>query len=358
MEGNGYPGVPGPWPALLRRVMPAHRLPPLSVFCLDHRSYAAHRCPLGAGGDVAVVICPMCARSVRLVPNEDPNVTWERHVATNCDPSNYAKSTKKPKCPVPGCKEVLTFSNTVRCKACRRDTCLKHRFGPDHLCPAAARPAPAAAGGASYLASGTAFLQSLRDTAASYVGPKGGAAAPPASRGAAAPATTSGRGPAVPRTTLSKGAKNVNGAKNGPLPADPSNSVKGTAERRRQGVERVVGEHRPLPAPDAGTAGTSRGAASGTAAGGPSPARERGGSVAEECPQCGAHFPHVEELIQHVDRLHLVGTGGPRAAAPQAADGRVREICPKCGKSFGDLVELISHAEAEHQGQPSQCSIS
>jgi predicted nucleic acid binding AN1-type Zn finger protein len=85
--------------------------------------------------DVTVLICPLCAQGVRLNPIEDPNITWDTHVNTDCDPSNYQKVTKKQKCPVPGCRETLTFSNTIRCKDCTKEHCLKHRFGPDHKCP-------------------------------------------------------------------------------------------------------------------------------------------------------------------------------------------------------------------------------
>jgi len=85
--------------------------------------------------DVTVLICPLCAQGVRLNPSEDPNITWDTHVNTDCDPSNYQKVTKKQKCPVPGCKETLTFSNKIRCKDCTKEHCLKHRFGPDHKCP-------------------------------------------------------------------------------------------------------------------------------------------------------------------------------------------------------------------------------
>ncbi|KAJ7943387.1 Zinc finger AN1 domain-containing stress-associated protein [Quillaja saponaria] len=41
---------------------------------------------------------------------------------------------KKPTCPVRRCKEVLTFSNTSRCKTCQLNVCLKHRFPADHAC--------------------------------------------------------------------------------------------------------------------------------------------------------------------------------------------------------------------------------
>ncbi|VFQ72211.1 unnamed protein product [Cuscuta campestris] len=113
------------------------------VFCLEHRSYARHQCPKGNKHDVTVVICPLCAKGVRLIPNEDPNITWESHVNIECDPSNYEKATKKRKCPVPRCREVLTFSNTVKCRDCEVDHCLKHRLGLDHKCPGPKKPEPA-----------------------------------------------------------------------------------------------------------------------------------------------------------------------------------------------------------------------
>lgn len=69
-----------------------------------------------------------------MIPDEDPNISWESHINTVCDPSNYEKVTKKRKCPVVGCKEILVFSNTIKCKDCTTDHCLKHRFGPDHKC--------------------------------------------------------------------------------------------------------------------------------------------------------------------------------------------------------------------------------
>lgn len=110
------------------------------VYCLEHRSYIKHHCPKGDKKDVTVVICPLCAKGVRLNPDQDPNICWEAHVNTECDPSNYEKVTKKKKCPVPGCKELLTFSNTIRCRDCTKDHCLKHRFGLDHKCPGPKKP--------------------------------------------------------------------------------------------------------------------------------------------------------------------------------------------------------------------------
>ncbi|KAK8961303.1 Zinc finger AN1 and C2H2 domain-containing stress-associated protein 16 [Platanthera guangdongensis] len=110
------------------------------VFCLQHRSYIKHVCPNANQMDVTVLICPLCARGVRLVPNEDPNITWDNHVNGNCDPSNYQKATKKKQCLVPRCKEILVFSNTIRCKDCAQEHCLRHRFGPDHNCLGPRKP--------------------------------------------------------------------------------------------------------------------------------------------------------------------------------------------------------------------------
>ncbi|KAG7533347.1 AN1-like Zinc finger [Arabidopsis thaliana x Arabidopsis arenosa] len=93
-----------------------------------------HECPKGNRGDITEVICLFCDTGVRPNPDEDPNITWDKHVNNNthCDPSRAVK--KKKQCPVPRCKEVLTFSYTITCRDCCIDHCLKHRFGPDHSC--------------------------------------------------------------------------------------------------------------------------------------------------------------------------------------------------------------------------------
>ena len=70
--------------------------------------------------DCKVLVCPLCAKGVKLVPGEDPNVTFERHTQSGCDTSNYKKVMNKPRCPVNGCNEKLTFSNTVTCKDCHK----------------------------------------------------------------------------------------------------------------------------------------------------------------------------------------------------------------------------------------------
>ncbi|XP_002972586.2 zinc finger AN1 and C2H2 domain-containing stress-associated protein 16 [Selaginella moellendorffii] len=130
------------------------------VFCLDHRSYTAHECPKAGAKDSTVIVCPFCASGVKTVAGEDPNSTIERHLQTSCDPSNYDRVMKKPKCSVRGCKEVLTFSNKFHCKVCSKNTCMKHRFPADHACQAmSSSVAGRNGGGGGDLAS--RFLQAL-----------------------------------------------------------------------------------------------------------------------------------------------------------------------------------------------------
>eukprot|EP00929_Paragymnodinium_shiwhaense_P103318 TRINITY_DN66731_c0_g1_i1.p1 TRINITY_DN66731_c0_g1~~TRINITY_DN66731_c0_g1_i1.p1 ORF type:complete len:231 (-),score=47.86 TRINITY_DN66731_c0_g1_i1:88-780(-) len=114
-------------------------------FCLEHFRYAAHSCPKAAGLDNRVLVCPLCEKAVRLVPEEDPNVTWERHTRSGDCGMSAAAAQRKARCPVKGCKEQLTSVNSLECGGCGMRVCLKHRFEDDHNCPAAAARAAAAA---------------------------------------------------------------------------------------------------------------------------------------------------------------------------------------------------------------------
>jgi predicted nucleic acid binding AN1-type Zn finger protein len=105
------------------------------VFCLEHRSYRAHACEKADGNDSQVIICPLCAKSIRLKGHKDVHEAFDAHSRANCDPSNYAKVHHKPRCSAPGCKERLREVNTYRCKTCGKDVCMAHRFESDHACP-------------------------------------------------------------------------------------------------------------------------------------------------------------------------------------------------------------------------------
>eukprot|EP00798_Chlamydomonas_sp_ICE-L_P002322 gene2322-8613_t len=104
------------------------------TFCLDHRSYSTHACPSAGSKQTEVIVCPVCAKAIRLGPGQEPNAAFEAHSLTGCDPSHYQKVHNKPRCPVPGCKEKLTLTSTYRCKHCATKVCLKHRDVDDHAC--------------------------------------------------------------------------------------------------------------------------------------------------------------------------------------------------------------------------------
>ncbi|KAF9596042.1 hypothetical protein IFM89_006969 [Coptis chinensis] len=215
------------------------------VFCLEHRSFARHQCPNANKQDVTVVICPLCAKGVRLIPDEDPNITWETHVNTDCDQSNYAKATKKKKCPVPGCRELLTFSNTIRCKDCNVDHCLKHRFGPDHKCEGPKKPS------ASSAFSFTSFLSKSQKE--------------------------------KPRYKCSPAASSSNWATSF---LSAASSVRASAEASMEKLSKM--------AKDGMGWGSSSSSSNGT------------GQV-EVCPQCHSTFSSVTSLVEHVEKVHERG---------------------------------------------------
>ena len=107
------------------------------VYCLEHRTYHAHNCPLAGGKDTKVIICPLCAKSIKLNGSKDVHEAFDLHSRTECDPSNYQKAKKKTRCPVPGCREHLREVNTFKCKECGIEVCLAHRFPADHACKGA-----------------------------------------------------------------------------------------------------------------------------------------------------------------------------------------------------------------------------
>lgn len=255
---------------------------------MEHRSYIKHNCPKADKQDVTVVICPLCAKGVHLIPDEDPNITWEKHVNTKCDPSNYEKVTKKKKCPVPGCKDVLTFSNTIKCRDCLVDHCLKHRFGPDHKCPGPKKPE------ASFQ-----FMNLLNRSRKED---------PKTNRAAAS---------SSPKwaTSFLSAASSVRASAEASM-AKLSNEISQKWQIARDGV----------------------GQSSSTSSSG-----SRNGQT-EECPQCGAKFSSVTTLVEHVERVHE--KGGNRAGAKKVTI----DVCPKCSRGFRDPVSLVEHVERDHRG--------
>ncbi|KAG5176276.1 hypothetical protein JKP88DRAFT_265443 [Tribonema minus] len=103
------------------------------VFCLNHRSYASHECPLSGTKNMTAIVCPLCKSTIRLSDAQDANAEWERHARTSCSPEKAAKKARK-RCNADGCREVLGLSNSHTCAQCHAAVCLTHRFAESHNC--------------------------------------------------------------------------------------------------------------------------------------------------------------------------------------------------------------------------------
>ena len=51
------------------------------VYCLEHRQYQSHSCPKAGQKESTAIVCPLCAKAIKLSPDEDPNIAFERHTA-------------------------------------------------------------------------------------------------------------------------------------------------------------------------------------------------------------------------------------------------------------------------------------
>mmetsp|Transcript_73288 Transcript_73288/g.203102 ORF Transcript_73288/g.203102 Transcript_73288/m.203102 type:complete len:399 (+) Transcript_73288:43-1239(+) len=367
------------------------------TFCLAHRTYTGHACTRADAGNATAISCPLCAKTIRLEGDEDPNVTFERHMKGDCDPESRTKRTKKKRCGAKGCREKLVFSNRVTCPKCHMDVCLRHRFDDDHDCKGARATAAARSSWLASFSSGSGIVASPRASAA----PSGGSggfggggtarAGAGAGAGSAASASLSAAGraaaaraeAAAARTAprrASAGASTAAARRTAGATAararrveDPGNTLRGTAGRRRD-LGAVASGITPAPMDPAVIAATT----------GP-----------ERCTQCGARFADVGQLIAHSEAYHPAGAAAaaasdavmaepssaaaasasasagtyaaPRRASASAAGGGARgsggERCPQCSETFEDVVALVGHVQAVHdraavEGERRSCAVS
>jgi hypothetical protein len=82
------------------------------VFCLEHRAYSRHNCEHAQGKDTHIIVCPLCAKSIKLKGNEDVQQVFDAHARTNCDPSNYSRVHSKRRCGV-----AMLLMATILCSA-------------------------------------------------------------------------------------------------------------------------------------------------------------------------------------------------------------------------------------------------
>lgn len=251
------------------------------TYCLEHRTYSAHQCALAVGKECTTIVCPMCARAVKLSVGQDPNMAFDAHVREGCDPSNYAKVYKKQKCPVESCKEKLTTITRYKCKKCGQIVCLKHRDPADHSCEVYQSQ--------QRNANATRLSQLVQPTQNSSVVPQ---LVQPTQKSSAVPPAKQ----PTSRATASARAQYDS----------IDNSIRGTAQRRMQQPQVSAS------------------------------------SLPEVCPQCSARFGTVAQLIQHAEEWHpSASTSNPAFNS----HGREVFDCHKCGKSFGNAVALVEHSE-------------
>ncbi|KAL4445903.1 hypothetical protein ABPG77_009102 [Micractinium sp. CCAP 211/92] len=301
------------------------------TYCLEHRV-----CGCTAASN-QVVVCPLCARAVIISPGEDVELVFDRHTRTDCDPANYDRVHRKARCPAGSCREKLTSTNSYTCRDCGVTVCLKHRLPSDHQCAGRAASTAAAATGRLSLS------QSLRRMLSS-----GGGGTAAARAAAARPAAAA----AAARQQQQKPAA-ANGSAGGRLRA-VTQSVTAAATRTTDSLQSQLQHYRqrqreggaPTGTPPASGAGSSD-VVDLTS----SPATAGGG--AEACPQCGARFATVQQLIAHAETAHASGWSSGAISMQQPAAGRSGaggglERCPHCGRQFADPVELVAHVERQH----------
>ncbi|GIL62998.1 hypothetical protein Vafri_17155 [Volvox africanus] len=304
------------------------------IFCLEHRSYVAHSCPNACAKETTVIVCPICAKSVHLKPGQEPNEAFDVHQRTDCDPTNYDKVHKKPRCPVGGCKEKLTTINAYRCKHCSQRVCLRHRDPGDHKCAEAQAD----------------LRQERMSNYALFAKPSSGRRAPASTTPTIAGPPAAALPPqSVPRRL---DAQKLHAAAVKQY-EDPANSVRGTAARRQQLAQQTGAQQQsafqwpwqqqklaapPSTAPNAppniinsnsnsngnGITTNQRNANSNSNANPLVPPH-----LPEQCPQCGASFATVERLVQHVEDFHPSAPVASSSALSGAhADGAAAEGPP------------------------------
>lgn len=300
-------------------------------------------------------LCLLCARSwfvqsslsLRKLNRRRvrPPACARRHTRTDCDPANYDRVHKKRRCPAGSCREKLTSTNSYTCRECGVTVCLRHRLPGDHQCAGRAASTAAAATGRLSLS------QSLRRMLSS-----GGGSSAAARVAAARPAAAVGQ-----QDQQQPAATATNGSAGGRLRAATQRAA-AAAARTTDSLQAQLQQYRQRQsggAPATGTppaAGGERGEVVDLTSSPPAAA----GGAAEACPQCGARFATVQQLIEHAETAHAGGWSSGAISMQQPAaglGGGGLERCPHCGRQFADPVELVAHVERQHAaaGSSSNC---
>lgn len=258
-----------------------------------------------------------------------PPVSGSRHTRTECDPSNYDKVHRKPRCPVGGCKEKLTTINSYTCRECGVTVCLKHRLAADHKCVGRAAAAASSAHGRLNLSQSWRRMFSVGGTS--------GAAA------ASIAAPRQQQQQQVPRQQPAPVAAGGGSSSRRPTVAQKAAAV---AAKTKDSIQSQLQQYRQQ------RKGGPPGAAGVVDLTGSSPTATPNG--AEQCPQCGVRFATVQQLIEHAEAAHSGGWSSGAVNMQQQqhvppAGGLER--CPHCGREFADAVQLVAHVEQQHAAE-------
>lgn len=298
------------------------------IYCLEHRV-----CPCNQQ-EATVLVCPLCAQAVVCPAGGDVELVFDRHTRTDCDPANYDRVHRKPRCPVAGCREKLGAVNSYTCKECGAAVCLKHRLPADHKC--VGRAAAAAS-----KAQGRLNPQNWRRMFS--VGGTSGASTAAITRPAATQQVPPPQRESRPARSF---AASGSGSSARPTVAQRAGAA---VAKTREGIQSQLQQYRQQRQQRSQPgSGAALGASS--------------ASTGQEVCQCGARFATVQQLIEHAEVAHAGGwSSGPIAAqrrqgqqqgraAPVPSAGGL-ERCPHCGLDFADPVALVAHVEHQHAAQ-------
>ncbi|EFC42534.1 predicted protein [Naegleria gruberi] len=110
------------------------------TFCLNHRSFDAHKCSYLQEQGVVAPFCPLCNQVLpfRASERENPNDVVERHISSGKCPAMNQNASKQPTsslssaemCALGGCGQ----KSIIKCKGCNKSFCVEHRLDFDHNC--------------------------------------------------------------------------------------------------------------------------------------------------------------------------------------------------------------------------------
>lgn len=115
------------------------------IFCGEHYKQDSHPCA-GTKADARATVCPVCSQVIPVNRNSNPNLAVDAHIAKGCQPVTTTKAYTNS-CSVPNCKVKSLVP--IKCDACLKTHCIKHRLEADHSCTGSASRGSSAAGRAA-----------------------------------------------------------------------------------------------------------------------------------------------------------------------------------------------------------------